>query len=100
MEQFNILAKNPNKIPELAYVDLICTDKTGTLTTGVMTPVTIIDGEGNEVDHGSDLWKNIVNNICLNNSATYDSENNITGGNSIDRAVLSLVNPKECESIH
>lgn len=99
MEQFNILAKNPNKIPELAYVDLICTDKTGTLTTGVMTPVTIIDGEGNEVDHGSDLWKNIVNNICLNNSATYDSENNITGGNSIDRAVLSLVNPKECEDI-
>lgn len=99
MEQFNILAKNPNKIPELAYVDLICTDKTGTLTTGVMTPVTIIDGQGNEVDHGSDLWKNIVNNICLNNSATYDSENNITGGNSIDRAVLSLVNPKECEYI-
>lgn len=99
MERFNILAKNPNKIPELAYVDLICTDKTGTLTTGVMTPVTIIDGEGNEVDHGSDLWKNIVNNICLNNSATYDSENNITGGNSIDRAVLSLVNPKEYEDI-
>lgn len=99
MERFNILAKNPNKIPELAYVDLICTDKTGTLTTGVMTPVTIIDGQGNEVDHGSDLWKNIVNNICLNNSATYDSENNITGGNSIDRAVLSLVNPKECEDI-
>lgn len=99
MEQFNILAKNPNKIPELAYVDLICTDKTGTLTTGVMTPVTIIDGEGNEVDRGSDLWKNIVNNICLNNSATYDSENNITGGNFIDRAVLSLVNPKECEDI-
>ncbi len=64
-----------------------------------MTPVTIIDGQGNEVDHGSDLWKNIVNNICLNNSATYDSENNITGGNSIDRAVLSLVNPKECEDI-
>ena len=28
--QFNILAKNPGKIPELAYVDIICTDKTGT----------------------------------------------------------------------
>lgn len=99
MEQFNILAKNPNKIPELAYVDLICTDKTGTLTTGVMTPVTIIDGAGEEVDRSSDLWKNIVNNICLNNSATYDSDNNITGGNSIDRAVLSLVDPKEYKDI-
>lgn len=99
MEQFNILAKNPNKIPELAYVDLICTDKTGTLTTGVMTPTTIIDGAGEKVDRSSDLWKNIVNNICLNNSATYDSENNITGGNSIDRAGLSLVDPKEYKDI-
>ena len=91
MERFNILAKNPNKIPELAYVDLICTDKTGTLTTGVMTPMTVIDGYGNEVDHGTNLWDCIKQNICLNNSATYDAENNITGGNSIDRAILKYV---------
>ena len=91
MERFNILAKNPNKIPELAYVDLICTDKTGTLTTGVMTPTTVIDGYGNEVDHDTNLWDCIKQNICLNNSATYDAENNITGGNSIDRAILKYV---------
>jgi calcium-translocating P-type ATPase len=94
MEKFNILAKNPGKIPELAYVDIICTDKTGTLTTGVMTPKKIIDGSGNEVKRDSVLWSNIEDNICLNNSATFDSENNITGGNSIDRAVLSLVSFK------
>lgn len=91
MERFNILAKNPNKIPELAYVDLICTDKTGTLTTGVMTPTTVINGYGNEVDHDTNLWDCIKQNICLNNSATYDAENNITGGNSIDRAILKYV---------
>ena len=50
MERFNILAKNPNKIPELAYVDIICTDKTGTLTTGVMTPKKIIDMFGNDIN--------------------------------------------------
>lgn len=94
MEKFNILAKNPGKIPELAYVDIICTDKTGTLTTGIMTPKKIIDGFGNEVNKDSVLWNNIKANISLNNSATFDSENNITGGNSIDRAVLSLVNPE------
>ena len=93
MEKFNILAKNPGKIPELAYVDIICTDKTGTLTTGIMTPKKIIDGFGNDVNKDSVLWNNIKANISLNNSATFDSENNITGGNSIDRAVLSLVNP-------
>ena len=94
MEKFNILAKNPGKIPELAYVDTICTDKTGTLTTGIMTPKKIIDGFGNDVNKDSVLWNNIKANISLNNSATFDSENNITGGNSIDRAVLSLVNPE------
>ena len=94
MEKFNILAKNPGKIPELAYVDIICTDKTGTLTTGVMTPKKIIDGFGNDVNKDSVLWNNIKANISLNNSATFDSENNITGGNSIDRAVLSLINPE------
>lgn len=99
MEGFNILAKNPGKIPELAYVDLICTDKTGTLTTGIMTPKVIIDGVGNEVDKNSDLWKVIKANISLNNSATFDSENNITGGNSIDRAVLSLVKPDDYTDI-
>ena len=50
MEKFNILAKNPGKIPELAYVDIICTDKTGTLTTGVMTPKEIIDGFADAVE--------------------------------------------------
>lgn len=95
MERFNILAKNPNKIPELAYVDIICTDKTGTLTTGIMSPKTIIDGEGNNVNKESVLWDVIKKNILLNNSATFDSEGNITGGNSIDRAVLSLVEANE-----
>lgn len=94
MEKSNILAKNPGKIPELAYVDIVCTDKTGTLTTGIMTPKKIIDGFGNDVNKDSTLWDNIKANISLNNSATFDSENNITGGNSIDRAVLSLVNPE------
>ena len=95
MEKFNILAKNPGKIPELAYVDIICTDKTGTLTTGVMTPKKIVDGFGEEIGNNSVLWSKIEENISLNNSATFDSENNITGGNSIDRAVLSLVDPEK-----
>lgn len=99
MEKFNILAKNPNKIPELAYVDVICTDKTGTLTTGIMSPKTIINGEGHDVEKPSNLWLEIKDNIVLNNSATFDSENNITGGNSIDRAVLTLVNANEYSAI-
>lgn len=99
MERFNILAKNPNKIPELAYVDIICTDKTGTLTTGIMSPKEIINGEGKDIEKSSFLWNTIKRNIALNNSATFDNENNITGGNSIDRAVLSLMNSQEYSDI-
>lgn len=95
METFNILAKNPGKIPELAYVDIICTDKTGTLTTGVMTPKKIIDAFVDEVDESSELWEAMVNNICVNNSAVFDGNGEITGGNSIDRAVLTLTDSEE-----
>lgn len=95
METFNILAKNPGKIPELAYVDIICTDKTGTLTTGVMTPKKIIDAFVDEVDESSELWEAMVNNICVNNSAVFDGNGEITGGNSIDHAVLTLTDSEE-----
>ena len=100
MEKFNILTKNPAKIPELAYVDLICTDKTGTLTTGIMTPKIILDENGNETSlNHNGCYDSIRDNIVLNNSATFDADGNITGGNSIDRAVLSLVNPEEYAEI-
>lgn len=96
MERSNILAKNPNKIPETAYLNIICTDKTGTLTTGIMTPKKIINGEGCVI--GDDVYA-IRTNVCLNNSAMYDSNGNITGGNSIDRAVLGLSSYEEYKKI-
>lgn len=99
MERSNILAKNPAKIPELAYVNLICTDKTGTLTTGVMSPKIVVDCNGCEVDSNSELFDEIRNNIVLNNSAMYDASDRITGGNSIDRAILSLVTSQKAKEI-
>lgn len=101
MEKANILAKNPGKIPELAYVDLICTDKTGTLTTGVMSPKVVINGLGEKVNEDSldVLRSNITCNICFNNSSTYDASKSITGGNSIDRAILSLVRVEQYRKI-
>lgn len=99
MEKSNILAKNPGKIPELAYVDLICTDKTGTLTTGIMSPKSVLDGIGGDISKEDEIWNRIRINISVNNSATFDGDGNITGGNSIDRAVLSMTTANEYESI-
>lgn len=101
MEKFNILAKNPGKIPELAYVNLICTDKTGTLTTGIMTPKVMVNGACEDImnDKDSVAAGLIKNNVCLNNSADYDANGNITGGNSIDRAVLGLYSKGNCKIV-
>lgn len=100
MEKFNILAKNTGKIPELAYVNLICTDKTGTLTTGEMTSTVMINGNCQDIFNKESSLNELINlNICMNNSAVFDSNGNITGGNSIDRAVLDMLSPEDAQTI-
>lgn len=100
MEKFNILAKNTGKIPELAYVNLICTDKTGTLTTGEMTSIVMINGNCQDIFNKESSLNELIDlNICMNNSAVFDSNGNITGGNSIDRAVLDMLSPEDAQKI-
>lgn len=100
MEKFNILAKNTGKIPELAYVNLICTDKTGTLTTGEMTSTVMINGNCQDIFNKESSLNELIDlNICMNNSAVFDSNGNITGGNSIDRAVLNMLSPEDAQKI-
>lgn len=100
MEKFNILAKNTGKIPELAYVNLICTDKTGTLTTGEMTSTVMVNGNCQDIFNKESSLNELIDlNICMNNSAVFDSNGNITGGNSIDRAVLDMLSPEYAQKI-
>ena len=100
MEKFNILAKNTGKIPELAYVNLICTDKTGTLTTGEMTSTVMINGNCQDIFNKESSLNELIDlNICMNNSAVFDSNGNITGGTSIDRAVLDMLSPEDAQKI-
>ena len=100
MEKFNILAKNTGKIPELAYVNLISTDKTGTLTTGEMTSTVMVNGNCQDIFNKESSLNELIDlNICMNNSAVFDSNGNITGGNSIDRAVLDMLSPEDAQKI-
>lgn len=101
MKKSNILAKNPGKIPELAYADLICTDKTGTLTTGTMSPEVVLNGFGEVINEDSPdiLRENTIYNICLNNSATYDTRGSVIGENPTDRAILTLIDFKKYQKV-
>ena len=92
MLEHNVLAKHTNKIPEAGNIQLLCTDKTGTLTKGMLQPVHNITLDGVEVSDACDLVKNMFfNNVCLNSTAMFDSEGKIVGGNATERALLSMV---------
>lgn len=95
----NVLAKNTAKIPEAGNIQLLCTDKTGTLTGGKLVPVHLIGYDGTEIEEGTELYNVIINNVVLNSSSTFDAQGNILGGNATDRALLSLISPIECTGI-
>lgn len=95
MIKSNILAKNPHKIPEAGNIQLLCTDKTGTLTKGFLQPVHNFAGDGTDIGFGgSDNNKTkdyFFTNIALTCDCTFDARNDIVGGNMTCRALFLAV---------
>ena len=101
MLDHNVLAKHTNKIPEAGNIQLLCTDKTGTLTKGILQPVHNINLDGVEI---TDKDVNAANelffeNVCLNSTAMFDSEGKIVGGNATERALLGMVDKETYEAL-
>ncbi len=96
MIKHNVLAKNTHKIPEAGNIQILCTDKTGTLTYGNLIPITNYLGDGSQVDFDSDLpvSRFIAADILFNTGAAFDDKGAIVGGTSTQRALLSALNPK------
>lgn len=87
----NILAKNPNKIPEAGNIQLLCTDKTGTLTFGNLMVEENYDGACNEIGFsGTDALHNVIRDgILANNPATRDASGVVIGGTTTERAIYA-----------
>jgi len=100
MIKHNVLAKHTNKIPEAGNIQLLCTDKTGTLTVGKLVPVynVIADGSKN-VDDILHISTSFKMNVILNSSAMYDENGMIVGGNATERALLTMVSQEEYNEI-
>ncbi len=96
MIKHNVLAKNTHKIPEAGNIQILCTDKTGTLTYGNLIPITNYLGDGSQVGFDSDLpvARFIAADILFNTGAAFDESGKIIGGTSTQRALLSALNPK------
>lgn len=99
MIKHNVLAKHTNKIPEAGNIQLLCTDKTGTLTVGKLVPVENIMGDGKSITEDENVYNLFKYNVILNSSAMFDENNKIVGGNATERALLSLVNADEYKKI-
>ena len=92
----NVLVRKLVGIETSGSINILFTDKTGTLTKGKLEMVGVIDCEGNLFKNKSELEKNSYYNIIKtslvnNNSSIYNNNNNkVIGGNITDRAILKF----------
>ena len=94
----NVLVRKLVGIETAGNINVLFTDKTGTLTKGKLEVVSFLDGSGVEVnDMGQSLKDMFYMNISINNESTYDKVNNkVIGGNITDRALLSYIKEYKC----
>ncbi len=108
----NVLVRKINGIETAGGINILFSDKTGTITEGRLSVVALVDGELNTYKNigetGDFITSHIVHGIATNNSSTVsnvckqvdekgvcvelaDADTQAVGGNSTDRALLSFV---------
>ena len=90
----NILVRKLVGIETSGCVNILFTDKTGTLTKGELEVISYVDGKLNEYSY-SDLVKTKLSKIVkisctVNNASTFDNDS-IVGGNLTDKAILKFI---------
>ena len=95
----NVLVRKLVGIETAGSVNVLFTDKTGTLTNGKLDVVSFLDGYGDEIATVSGELRELFNmSIAVNNESSYDRVNNkIIGGNITDRALLSYIKEYKCD---
>ena len=101
----NVLVRKLVGIETAGNINILFSDKTGTLTTGKLKVTNIIDGSLNNYKNEKDVLKNGVNyynllkvSMVINNMAVY-SDKKIVGGNTTDRCLLEFFNDGEFNDI-
>ena len=97
----NVLVRKMEGIETAGNINVLFTDKTGTLTKGRLEVTSFIDGEKNsyndeqEIERNHFLYYHFLNNCLYNNSATISDTKEVLGGNTTDRAILKFITAKE-----
>ena len=90
----NILVRNSASIETAGYMNILFSDKTGTITEGALSVVDWIDGTGDifeDLNAKSDAYKTeIIKGIGLNNDALV-ADGKAVGSNGTDRALMNYL---------
>ena len=85
MYEKHILVSHKSAFSDSAYMNILFTDKTGTITNGNLSLVEFISGDGQIADDIKN--KELMDSIALNNLARI-SDGKAIGSNNMDRALL------------
>lgn len=99
-----VLVRKMVGIETAGSLNILFTDKTGTITNGKMEVISILDGSLNEYTNINELLTSyrqiLIDSIIYNNDSEYDSTTNkIIGGNITDKALLSFAGQNKKDTI-
>ena len=91
MAKDNVLVRKINGLETAGSLNLLYSDKTGTITEGKLSVTAFMPGNGKEICNVADMDESFIYDIlcgtALNNSASV-GDNAVIGGNSTDRALM------------
>ena len=89
----NVLVRKPIGIETAGSLNILFSDKTGTITKGKLEVVKFIGGNSEELNikEHSDIKQCIDLAIGKNTQAMFDSEHRVVGGNATDQALLHFI---------
>ena len=100
----NVLVRKMMGIETAGSINMLFTDKTGTLTKGKLEVIRFVSPTFKEYDSETDLLRNkrlyemVKKSFILNNEAVY-SDGKIIGGNITDRALLKFIDGKNLNDV-
>ncbi len=101
MAKDNVLVHKINGLETAGSVDILFSDKTGTITEGRLSVVEAATGNVKKFttlkDMPAELELDMITGIGVNNSSTV-SNGTVIGGNSTDRALMAFIAAEEAEN--
>ena len=96
----NVLVRKIVGIETAGSLNILFSDKTGTITKGKLETVVFVDGNGSQLKEYNEIPKELKKIFSLNifkNTNAIKNGDSIIGGNATERAILGFVDVDDCD---